>query len=312
MKRLSVFCLLVPETLLFVISGVLPAISGLSLSLLAGASILIELPVSDESAKSSFFSAILLTTVYSTFRLCDAGFRIVAVSIMAAVLVDLAFKSICRYSRIRPLFKQSAVRYAFEDHVRLMYALFLFLLGTLMVAGHSSRWILIAVASLLAALYVILLLRSRRGVTMIFRREVEDSLNNMLNGELSDNRTAYGPDEPDAMTSLYDRIIAFMDGKKPYLDEEYSLKDLAKDVFTNKTYLSKTINVMSGKNYRQFLNSYRVEYSINLMKEDKHLKVSEVASMSGFHTVVTYNMAFKVNKGVTPGEYLSNLRVREL
>lgn len=100
-----------------------------------------------------------------------------------------------------------------------------------------------------------------------------------------------------------------MENKKPFLDDEYSLSDMAASVYTNKSYLSKTINILSGRNFCQFVNYYRIMYAVELMKKDPHLRVAELAIMSGFHTVVTFNMAFKMNMNLTPSELLAKIRL---
>ena len=95
-----------------------------------------------------------------------------------------------------------------------------------------------------------------------------------------------------------------MESHKPYLNPALSLEDLAKDIGTNKVYLSRTINVVSGSNFCQFVNYYRVQYAKELMRENKERKMIEVAMASGFNSVVTFNMAFKINENLTPSEWL--------
>ena len=51
---------------------------------------------------------------------------------------------------------------------------------------------------------------------------------------------------------LYDRCCRYMADRKPFLVESFSLGDLASVLFTNKVYLSKTINYYSGKNFRSY------------------------------------------------------------
>ena len=53
---------------------------------------------------------------------------------------------------------------------------------------------------------------------------------------------------------LYDRCCRYMAERKPFLVESFSLGDLARVLYTNKVYLSKTINYYSGKNFRNYVN----------------------------------------------------------
>ena len=99
-----------------------------------------------------------------------------------------------------------------------------------------------------------------------------------------------------------------MESSQPFLNEDYSLQELAMNLYTNKTTLSRAINLVSGMNFRQFINGYRVRYSVELMKKNPRMRVEELTEMSGFHSTVTYTMAFKANMHVTPGEYLQKLR----
>ena len=116
---------------------------------------------------------------------------------------------------------------------------------------------------------------------------------------------------------LYERCCRYMEEKRPYLVESFSIADLARGLYTNKVYLSRTINAFGKKNFRQFVNYYRVKYAIGQFMENKHLRVSEMAELSGFHSTVTFNMAFKLVTGETPSDwkrqqFLQNARKPEL
>jgi AraC-like DNA-binding protein len=110
------------------------------------------------------------------------------------------------------------------------------------------------------------------------------------------------------MRVLYERVTEYMDSNKPFLNENFEILDLASSVFSNKTYLSRTINAFSGQNFRQFVNGYRIRYAVRVLKDDPHLRMSEVADLCGFHNIVTFNMAFKLNMRETPTEWCQGYR----
>ena len=114
------------------------------------------------------------------------------------------------------------------------------------------------------------------------------------------------------MTRLYERAVALMEKKHPFLDQGFGLDDLAGALFTNRAYLSKTINILSGRNFRQCVNYYRIQYCVELMREDPNLKLITVALMSGFHTTASFNMAFKLNLGETPTQFQERVRTAKL
>ena len=107
---------------------------------------------------------------------------------------------------------------------------------------------------------------------------------------------------------LYDRCCRYMADRKPFLVESFSLGDLASVLFTNKVYLSKTINYYSGKNFRSYINYYRVMYAMELFRRNKSLTVSELGSLAGFHSGTTFNQAFKVVMQESPSTWCARLR----
>lgn len=110
------------------------------------------------------------------------------------------------------------------------------------------------------------------------------------------------------------RAVRYMEEKRPYLDEKLGLEQFAKAIFSNKVYVSKNINYYSGKNFRQFVNWYRIRHAVELMEADPHLRMEEVSMLSGFHSTVSFNMAFRLFEGKTPTQwqeaYVESLRKR--
>lgn len=114
------------------------------------------------------------------------------------------------------------------------------------------------------------------------------------------------PDESridDIYKDLYERLIAYFETEKPYLDGELTINDLVKRLYSNKLYISRTISQFTGRNFCQFVNYYRVIHSIECFRNNPELKVHELGAMSGFNTIVSYNMAFRLFMGENPSEW---------
>ncbi len=107
---------------------------------------------------------------------------------------------------------------------------------------------------------------------------------------------------------LYDRCCRYMTERRPFLVATFSLQDLANAVYTNKAYLSKTINRYSGKNFRQYINYYRVMYAMELFRKNMGLRVIDMASLSGFRSQTVFLRSFKVVMGEQPGAWCSRMR----
>lgn len=214
-----------------------------------------------------------------------------------------------RFSGIRAMFRNTAVWHNVEEHSRFLYSIAFMDAGMIFLcagtsAGHLKGFLTAVSAVMYLALYAILYLRAMTGRTYVINRATEKRIKDIIKGNL---RTSYieKADEDKKMNNLYRRVVMYMEEKRPYLDQTFDMASLADLMFTNKLYLSKTINVLSGRNFRQFVNYYRVQRAIELFKQDPRLKICEVSEMSGFHTAVSFNMSFKVNTGKTPTEWLN-------
>lgn len=106
---------------------------------------------------------------------------------------------------------------------------------------------------------------------------------------------------------LFLKCTNMIRAKQFYLNGKYSLEELAEDVQSNKSYISKAINTQAGMTYPQYLNKLRVEYALTLMKKDPHMPLSDVALLSGFSHQSAFSDSFKKNVGVSPRSYLDSV-----
>ena len=107
---------------------------------------------------------------------------------------------------------------------------------------------------------------------------------------------------------LYDRCCKYMMERRPFLVDNYSLQDLANALFTNRAYLSKTINKFSGRNFCSYVNYYRIMYSVELFRANMSLKVTDMAELSGFHSITSFYQAFRSVMGEPPSHWCSRVR----
>lgn len=107
----------------------------------------------------------------------------------------------------------------------------------------------------------------------------------------------------DIYKDLYERVLAYFESEKPYLDGELTINDLVKRLYSNKLYISRAISQFTGRNFCQFVNYYRVIHSIECFRNNPDHKIHELASMSGFNSIVSYNMAFRLFMGENPSEW---------
>ena len=102
---------------------------------------------------------------------------------------------------------------------------------------------------------------------------------------------------------LYERIVEYFESEKPFLDNQLTINDVVKVVFSNKVYILRAISQFTGRNFCQFVNYYRISYSAECFRNDPGLRVNELAEMSGFNSVVSYNMAFRLFMNENPSDW---------
>ncbi len=91
--------------------------------------------------------------------------------------------------------------------------------------------------------------------------------------------------------------------KKPYLQPEFSLPGLAKQLSTSVHILSQAINEGLGKSFFEMTAEYRVQEAQQLIKANPHIKIEEIAEQVGYNSKSAFNTSFKKYTGKTPSEF---------
>jgi len=96
-----------------------------------------------------------------------------------------------------------------------------------------------------------------------------------------------------------------MDEQKPYLNGELKLDEMAALLTSSAADLSQFLNQQYGKNYKEFMNDFRVNEAKKLLSEVQETQDSiyGIALESGFNSKATFNRVFKQKTGLSPSEY---------
>ena len=101
-----------------------------------------------------------------------------------------------------------------------------------------------------------------------------------------------------------------MDESEWYLDAALSLRSLAEYLDINANKLSWLINDKIGKNFNEYLNSYRLKTFQNKALDPSfaHLTLLGLAYESGFNSKSVFNSFFKKETGMTPKAWVKKHR----
>jgi len=109
---------------------------------------------------------------------------------------------------------------------------------------------------------------------------------------------------------LLDKILTLMENREVICEPDFSLDRLAELVQSNATYVSQVINTELKKNFRSFLNSYRIQEAQRLFSELDLSKytIAAIAHEVGFRSPAAFRSTFKEITGVTPNFYLKAMQ----
>ncbi len=96
-----------------------------------------------------------------------------------------------------------------------------------------------------------------------------------------------------------------------FLDNQVSKTLLSEILNTNPTYLSRIINVYKGKNVSIYINDLRLEYIIDLMKNDAkylNMDVKELAYLSGFTNTQNFSDNFQRKFEIKPSYFIKMMK----
>jgi AraC-like DNA-binding protein len=95
--------------------------------------------------------------------------------------------------------------------------------------------------------------------------------------------------------------------RKLFLKPNLPLKELSAELDLPLRYVSFLINHYHNKNYKEFINQFRIETFLEKAKsgEQNYKTLLGLALESGFSSKSTFNQVFKNHLGKSPSEYLS-------
>jgi AraC-like DNA-binding protein len=111
---------------------------------------------------------------------------------------------------------------------------------------------------------------------------------------------------------IMERCDKVMAVKKLYLHQNLKISVLAREVGTNRSYLSVSIREIKCKSFPQYINHYRIEHAKNLMRENKENPlvmpegsdpIEDIAQASGFSSSRNFIRQFHLKEGTTPSRY---------
>lgn len=109
---------------------------------------------------------------------------------------------------------------------------------------------------------------------------------------------------PPELLPWRDKLLVLMADKRPWLEPELTLAELAQHLRLHPAQLSKLINLGCGQSFSDFVNRYRVAEAQRKLADPRfaHYSLVGVALESGFNSKSTFNRVFRKLAGQAPRE----------
>ncbi len=109
--------------------------------------------------------------------------------------------------------------------------------------------------------------------------------------------------------AFFEKIIAFINDEKPFLNPHYKLFHLATSLKTSPSKVSKSIFKNTNYNFKNFINKYRIEQvKTDLGTDLNKFTIQHIYKSAGFEHQATFNRIFKDFEGISPKEYIAKLK----
>lgn len=147
--------------------------------------------------------------------------------------------------------------------------------------------------------------------------QIERHYKNLLNSKKTEiganlNTSAVEPNskqsdsiDAEKKVQILNDINDIMETSDDFCNPTFSLSTLAKMVNSNTKYVSQIINETYGKNFRTFINEYRVKEARKRLMEEKYTNytIQSISESVGYKSCTNFILAFKKVTGMTPSLY---------
>jgi AraC-like DNA-binding protein len=178
-------------------------------------------------------------------------------------------------------------------------------------------WYITLSVLLLVSIGLLYIYLQRKSLSRAYKVLVEKNIeiiefqNNSIEGDFEKYKKRALTDE--MQKELLSKILKIMENGPIICDIDFSLDRLAELVQSNHAYVSQVINTALKKNFRSFLNTYRIREAQRLFSEPDITRytIESIAVKAGFKSSSAFRSTFKEITGVSPNFYLKEMQEQQ-
>ena len=119
--------------------------------------------------------------------------------------------------------------------------------------------------------------------------------------------------EHEKYDQLFKEISNYFESKSPFRDSDFNIQQLASELNSNSTYISRAINLNTNMNFKTFVNTHRITQIKKELNDNDNNKYTlmYIYTNAGFKYQSTFNKVFKQIENITPSEYIAKENIRK-
>jgi AraC-like DNA-binding protein len=108
------------------------------------------------------------------------------------------------------------------------------------------------------------------------------------------------------MISLSKKIISYFEEKQPYLEREFTLPQLAKEMKVPMHHIQKCFKEVHKTTFVDFKTGYKIQWAVEALYDPsfKNDTIDSIGACAGFNSKSQFYSAFKKHKGLTPYQFV--------
>lgn len=236
-------------------------------------------------------SSLYIKILYAAIPISFVGYVVVSFFQKPKFSTDVAFLEIKEFVNTIGL-------------ILLFIAIFFYVVGTTGGNETNAARLIVYTSMLASVIYIFKHLTSKKRKIINFSKEVDSDFLDSKNKEKYTKVKITKEQLDDYEKKMY----LLMNESEVFLDIDLSLNKLSKELKIPKYHLTQLFSLRIGKNFNQFINSYRINFACDLLLKNKDIKIEDFIYQCGFNSKSSFNRHFKMIMNSTPSEYSAQKR----
>lgn len=175
-----------------------------------------------------------------------------------------------------------------------------------LLLGFVWIWVAIFIPHVLSAYYVFLLLEMGLITYLLssHKPDVQPILEDVP-ADLESNLSELNNDKSSVYQTIAERLEDFEKDREVYCNPNFTIRDMAIYMKTNRTYMSQYLNREKGVCFYDYVNGLRTQYACELLIATEE-SVEQISAKAGFASMVVFRRYLRERFHCTPTEYRQN------